>query len=175
MTFDNPHLAHQEAVPVSPPCVLVVDDAPTVRLYHGSILRGAGFDIAEAGNGFEALEMALNTSYDLMVVDVNMPQMDGYSLVTRLRSAEVRTSCPILMISTEAGDIDCDTAYRAGANLFLTKPVAPGLLQRVAKVLTAQLPSAWLEPREVQPIQISVPGSPGSPVHPLPLAVGDVS
>ena len=164
----NQDLARQNAVRISAPSVLVVDDAPTVRLYHGSILRAAGFDIAEAGNGFEALEMALNASFDLMIVDVNMPQMDGHSLVTRLRSCDVAMSCPIIMISTEAGDIDGDTAYRAGANLFLTKPVAPELLQRVARVLTAELPPGWLTPHAVQPIQVLS-------VHPLPTAVGDMS
>ncbi|NHC15283.1 response regulator [Motilibacter deserti] len=127
----------------SRPRALVVDDAPTVRLYHGEILRSAGFDVDEAGNGFEALELALATAYDLLVVDVNMPQMDGYELLTRLRSDEVALTCPVVTISTEADEPDADNAYRAGANLYLVKPVAPDLLEHVAGVLTSSLPAPW--------------------------------
>jgi len=163
VTSDILHLANQDSVLISAPRVLVVDDAPTVRLYHGSILRAAGLDIVEAGNGFEALELALNTCFDLMIIDVNMPHMDGHSLVTRLRSPDTAISCPIVMISTECGDLDGDTAYRAGANLFLTKPVAPELLKRVAQILTAPLPPGWLEPSGVQTCS----------VHPI--ASGDAS
>jgi len=122
--------------------VLIVDDAPTVRMYHRSILQAAGFETVEAGNGFEALELALVGKYDLMVVDVNMPQMDGFALVERLRSDEVGISWPIVMISTEAQDSDADSAYRVGANLFLIKPVEPDLLRRVADILTSPLPAA---------------------------------
>ncbi|NHC46765.1 response regulator [Motilibacter aurantiacus] len=122
---------------------LVVDDAPTVRLYHGEILRSAGFSVDEAGNGLEALELALSARYDLLVVDVNMPQMDGYELVRRLRAEEPGLDCPIVTISTEADDSDAETAYRAGANLYLVKPVAPGLLEQVASLLTTPLPAPW--------------------------------
>ncbi len=115
---------------------LVVDDAPTVRLYHGEILRSAGFEVDEAANGFEALELTLVTAYHLLVVDVNMPQMDGYTLVERLRSPDVGLTVPVVTISTESGEADADAAYRAGANLYLVKPVAPDLLRMVAEVLT---------------------------------------
>lgn len=107
---------------------LVVDDAPTVRMYHGEILRSAGFVVDEAGNGFEALELVLTTDYDLLVVDVNMPQMDGYALVQRLRADAVAVATPVITISTEAEDTDADAAYRAGANFYLIKPVTPELL-----------------------------------------------
>ena len=119
------------------PRVLVVDDAATVRLYHTKLLADAGFAVAEAANGLEAVEAALATAFDLFVVDVNMPKMDGYTCVETLRSETVGTAAPILMISTEDRPGDADRAYAAGGNLYLVKPVSVERLVRIARVLTA--------------------------------------
>ncbi|WP_433791670.1 response regulator [Actinoplanes sp. CA-252034] len=117
--------------------VLVVDDAATVRLYHTSLLSDAGFEVNEAANGLEAVEVALGTEYDLFVVDVNMPRMNGYACVEALRSETVGSVAPVVMISTEDRPGDADRAYQAGANLYLVKPVARDRLVRVATMLTA--------------------------------------
>nr|WP_296070911.1 response regulator [uncultured Actinoplanes sp.] len=119
------------------PKVLVVDDAATVRLYHSQLLGDAGFQVAEAANGLEAVEAALTTAYDLFVVDVNMPKMNGYTCVETLRSETVGTPAPVLMISTEDRPGDADRAYAAGANLYMVKPVGAERLVRVARMLTA--------------------------------------
>lgn len=118
------------------PAALVVDDAPTVRLYHGDVLRDAGFTVTEAANGYEGLEAATQMSFDLLVVDVNMPEMDGYALVRSLRDPRAGVAAPIVMISTEDSEADAERAYRAGANLYLVKPVAPEKLAMIAGVLT---------------------------------------
>jgi two-component system chemotaxis response regulator CheY len=118
--------------------VLVVDDAATVRLYHSQLLTAAGFEVAEAVNGLEALEAALRTDFGLFVVDVNMPTMDGYTCVAALRGETVATAAPIIMISTESQGRDADLAYAAGANLYLVKPVDSARLVRMAKLLTTQ-------------------------------------
>jgi two-component system, chemotaxis family, chemotaxis protein CheY len=115
--------------------VLVVDDAPTVRLYHTALLSDAGFHVEEAQNGLEAVEAAMATPFSLFLVDVNMPVMDGYTCVEALRSDTVGTSAPVLMISAEDQPGDAELAYRAGANLYLVKPVAPDRLVRVATML----------------------------------------
>ncbi|MEV6298802.1 response regulator [Actinoplanes sp. NPDC051861] len=120
----------------SKPRVLVVDDAATVRLYHTSLLSDAGFEVAEAANGLEAVEAAMTTSFDLFVVDVNMPKMNGYTCVETLRSETVGTAAPVLMISTEDRPGDADRAYQAGANLYLVKPVTGERLVRIATMLT---------------------------------------
>ena len=117
--------------------VLVVDDAATVRMYHTSLLSDAGFEVAEAANGLEAVEAAMSTAFDLFVVDVNMPKMNGYTCVETLRSETVGTPAPILMISTEDRPGDADRAFAAGANLYLVKPVTQERLARVARMLTA--------------------------------------
>ncbi|WP_433826792.1 response regulator [Actinoplanes sp. CA-015351] len=119
------------------PRVLVVDDAATVRLYHSSLLIEAGFQVDEAANGLEAVESAMATPFDLFVVDVNMPKMNGYTCVETLRSERVGTEAPVLMISTEDRPGDADRAYAAGANLYLVKPVAGDRLVRIATMLTS--------------------------------------
>jgi two-component system chemotaxis response regulator CheY len=119
--------------------ILVVDDAATVRLYHRSILSDAGFSVAEAANGYEALECALLDSYDLFVVDVNMPRMDGYTLVQELRRCDNTAATPILMLSSEAEESDADRGYAAGANLYMTKPAKAEDLILVARVLTGEV------------------------------------
>lgn len=116
--------------------VLVVDDAPTVRMYYKKILKDAGFEVDEAVNGLEALEKALVNEYDLYVVDINMPKLDGYSFVKRLRaSAEVKQA-PVIMVSTEAEEKDIELSYEAGANFYLVKPVKPEDLIKYAKIFT---------------------------------------
>lgn len=114
---------------------LVVDDATTVRLFHRAALEAAGFKVSEAMNGAEALERMLVAAPDLMVVDVNMPKMDGYTLLRRMRAEPALARVPAIMISTEAAPSDADQAFAAGANLYLVKPVKPPVLARYARML----------------------------------------
>src|SRR5512139_991291 len=83
--------------------VLVVDDSSLVRLYYRSALEKAGFSVEQAINGIEAMEKVLSEPFDLLIVDVNMPRMDGFTFLRSLRSgaADVAT-LPTLMISTES-------------------------------------------------------------------------
>ncbi|MGO9898207.1 MAG: response regulator [Solirubrobacteraceae bacterium] len=115
--------------------ILVVDDAATVRMYHRAILEKGNFDVAEAANGYEALEVTLERRFDLMLVDVNMPRMDGYTFVKSVREAGLNRETPIVMVSTEAGAADKTRGYVAGANAYLTKPVAEANLLRLARLL----------------------------------------
>ena len=115
--------------------ILVVDDAATVRMYHRSILEKGNFSVAEAANGYEALEVALERRFDLMFVDVNMPRMDGYTFVKSVREDGLNRETPIVMVSTEAGAADKTRGYAAGANAYLTKPVAEPKLLRLARLL----------------------------------------
>jgi two-component system chemotaxis response regulator CheY len=108
--------------------ILIVDDAATVRMYHRSILEEAGYLVDEAVNGVEALEKALSAHYDLYLVDVNMPKLDGYSFVRELRAHADIPQAPAVMVSTEAKASDQAKAYLAGANLYLIKPARPDIL-----------------------------------------------
>ncbi|MGV7030689.1 response regulator [Methylobacterium symbioticum] len=115
--------------------VLVVDDATTVRMYYRDVLESAGFTVEEAVNGFEGLEKAIAQSFDLLVVDVNMPKMDGYAFLRQGRALPELRAVPALMISTESAPQDRVRAYAAGANLYLVKPVQPQTLAEAARVM----------------------------------------
>ena len=119
--------------------ILVVDDASLVRLYYRTTLERAGFNVDEALNGVEALEKLLTTPVDLVIVDVNMPQMDGFSFVEALRRQELPlASTPALIASTERGPQDFDASRAAGANFYLVKPVSDELLVQYASMLSGK-------------------------------------
>jgi two-component system chemotaxis response regulator CheY len=119
------------------PRVLVVDDSSLVRLYYHEALTRAGFAVEQAINGLEALEKVLAASFDLIIVDVNMPRMDGLAFLHRVRATQAPTSTvPALVVSTEAGTQDAEAARQAGANFYLVKPVSQADVARHAAVLT---------------------------------------
>jgi two-component system chemotaxis response regulator CheY len=116
--------------------VLIVDDASLVRMYYREALERAGFDVDEALNGLEALEKLLIAPVDLLVVDINMPQMDGLTFLKALRRQEIElASIPVLMASTEAGTQDIHAAWQAGANFYLIKPISQDQLAEYAGIL----------------------------------------
>ncbi len=119
--------------------ILVVDDAATVRMYHRKILSDAGWHTDEASNGIEALERVLaqdaDKPFDLYVVDVNMPRMDGYGFVRELRRLDPVHQAPVLMVSTEAQSQDASAAFDAGANGYVVKPARPPELVLSAALL----------------------------------------
>jgi two-component system chemotaxis response regulator CheY len=120
-----------------PPRILIVDDGSLIRLYYRETLEAAGFEIAEAINGIEALEKVLSERFDLAIVDINMPKMNGMSFLRALRGQQGEAAAlPALVISSEAGERDAAAARAAGANFYLVKPVAPADLALHAAVLT---------------------------------------
>ena len=118
--------------------ILIVDDAATVRMYHREILEEAGYTVDEAINGIEALEKALVTPFDLYLVDVNMPILDGYSFIRELRGHADIPQAPAVMISTEAKANDQIKAYAAGANLYSVKPTRPEILLNHVRLLLGE-------------------------------------
>lgn len=117
--------------------VLTVEDASLVRMYYREALEGSGFDVDEALNGLEALEKLLTGPVDLLIVDVNMPQMDGLTFVKTLRrQAPEIASIPVLITSTESSPEDIQAARKAGANFYLIKPVSQEQLVLHARILS---------------------------------------
>jgi two-component system chemotaxis response regulator CheY len=114
---------------------LVIDDATLVRLYYRSALERAGFEVAEAFNGVEALEHLLGAHFDLLVVDVNMPQMDGLSFLRTLRARDLPwSSIPALVTSTESAPQRIAAANAAGANFYVVKPLRAEALVQYASL-----------------------------------------
>jgi two-component system chemotaxis response regulator CheY len=121
---------------VPAPRVLIVDDSSLVRMYYRAALEKAGFEVEQAMNGLEAMEKALAGRFDLLIVDVNMPKMDGFSFLRELRRCGApAASVPALVITTESGEQDVQEARIAGANFYLVKPVAESELQSYVAVL----------------------------------------
>jgi two-component system chemotaxis response regulator CheY len=119
-----------------PKRVLVIDDASLVRLYYRSALEGAGFFVGEALNGIEALEHLLAAPYDLLVVDVNMPQMDGLTFLKALRGKSLpMAAIPALVTTTETDPLRVAAARSAGANFYIVKPLSQETLVQYALLL----------------------------------------
>ena len=116
--------------------ILVVDDASLVRLYYRTTLEAAGFRVEEAMNGLEALEKLLTFPVHLLIVDINMPQMDGLTFLQAVRQKDrALASIPALVTSTESAEADFTAARVAGANYYLVKPIDQPRLREVADLL----------------------------------------
>ena len=113
--------------------ILIVDDARLVRSFYRSILEKRGYQVDEALNGLEALEKLLLGPVDLLIVDINMPKMDGLTFLRAVRKGETQMrSTPALMTSTEAKPQDKEEGRLAGANYYLVKPITEeALIQHV--------------------------------------------
>ncbi|RTL34336.1 MAG: response regulator [Burkholderiales bacterium] len=127
--------------------ILVIDDAATVRMYHRKLLGDAGWQTEEAVNGLEAVEKLIAAGsherpFDLYVVDVNMPKLDGYGFVRELRRLPASQQAPVMMVSTEAQLQDASAAQEAGANCYLVKPARPAELVLTAALLLGDSPAA---------------------------------
>jgi two-component system, chemotaxis family, chemotaxis protein CheY len=121
--------------------ILVIDDAGLVRMYYRDALERAGYEVDEALNGLEALEKLLAAPADLLIVDVNMPQMDGLSFLKVLRRQDLPIcGIPALVVTTEAGPEDRAAAQAAGANFYLVKPVAPEVLIAHVDLMSGRAP-----------------------------------
>ncbi len=119
--------------------VMVVDDASTVRMYHKALLDELGVFVLEASNGVEALERALEQPVDLFLVDINMPKMDGFTLVNEIRSRDALKAVPVILISTESQENDRRQGVDVGANLYMVKPVNPEELQQTVTLMLGGL------------------------------------
>ncbi|MGB1110455.1 MAG: response regulator [Gammaproteobacteria bacterium] len=118
------------------PSVLVVDDSPSIRRMVTHTLKSAGFETLEAGDGLEALEIARDQTANLVITDVNMPHMDGISLVSELRALPNYRFKPILILTTESSRERKAQGKAAGATGWIVKPFDPvQLLDVTHKVL----------------------------------------
>jgi two-component system, chemotaxis family, chemotaxis protein CheY len=125
-----------------PRTVLAVDDAMTMRKMVAFTLRGAGFDVIEAGNGLEGLKQLALKPVDLIITDVNMPQMDGIEFTRQARIALRGRAVPILILTTESDQSKKNEARAAGATGWIVKPFQQDqLLAVVGKVMPGAVPA----------------------------------
>jgi two-component system chemotaxis response regulator CheY len=116
--------------------ILIVEDSPTMRqLLVFALKRLKDVDIVEAQDGMDGLRKVTSDHFDLALVDINMPVMDGLKLISLIRGEESLSEMPICVITTEGAGEDRDRAMTLGANEYLTKPIQANKVLTVAKGL----------------------------------------
>jgi two-component system chemotaxis response regulator CheY len=116
--------------------ILAVDDSASMRQMVNFTLKGAGYTVVQATDGVEALEYARTNSVDLVLTDVNMPRMDGITLVRELRGLPTYRYTPMLVLTTESSQEKKMQGKQAGATGWIVKPFNPEqLLATIARVL----------------------------------------
>ena len=114
------------------PSVLIVDDDPFIRkLVHTTLEDVAGFELVEASDGREALDVARSAEPQLVFLDIDMPKLDGIEACRVLRGEDSTAGATIVMLTAAAGGEAKRQAEEAGADLFLTKPFSPLELLRL--------------------------------------------
>ncbi|HWC15619.1 MAG TPA: response regulator [Terriglobales bacterium] len=103
--------------------VILADDSISVRKFVGRMLEKAGYRVRLAGDGLEALEIALQTPCDLIITDLEMPRTNGYELMMHLRQNPETKNIPVMVVTSRAGAKHRERAIKEGASAFLTKPV----------------------------------------------------
>lgn len=108
--------------------ILVVDDDEMVLMALEELLKGEGYEIETASGGVEALLKLEKGHYDLLMLDVIMPEMDGFELCKQIREKEMCKETPIVFLTAKTRDEDRIRGLEAGSNLFLSKPISPDKL-----------------------------------------------
>ncbi len=119
--------------------VLVVEDSATMRSFVASTLEDEGaFEVVQVTSGFQALKLLPTSKFDLVITDVNMPDINGLELIKFMRANATYKETPLVIISTEGREKDRDKGLGLGANAYLVKPFAPeALLELVRRYLPA--------------------------------------
>ncbi len=116
--------------------ILIVEDSPTMRqLLAFALKRLRGAEIVEAQDGMDGLRKVTADEFDLALIDINMPVMDGLKLIHLIRQEPDLAEMPIVVITTEGAQEDRDRAMALGANEYLTKPIQANRVLAVAKAL----------------------------------------
>lgn len=116
--------------------ILAVDDSASMRQMVAFTLKGAGYDVVEAVDGVDALNKAKQQSVNLVITDVNMPNMDGITLIAELRKLPNYKFTPLLMLTTESAPEKKQAGKAAGATGWIVKPFNPDqLVATIKKVI----------------------------------------
>lgn len=117
--------------------ILIIDDSAVFRKVLNIHLKTAGFEISEASDGIEALKKVAAEDFNLIVCDVNMPNMDGLTFVSKIRDDEKNKYIPIIMLTTESQEDKKRKGLETGAKAWLVKPFAPEqLLKAINKLIS---------------------------------------
>ena len=117
--------------------ILIVDDEPHMRRIAELSLRKGGYQILIATNGREALEVVARELPALIVMDVNMPEMDGFEALRQLKATPATAGIPVIMLTSRGQSVAREEAATSGAALYLTKPFSPSTLANETRRLIA--------------------------------------
>lgn len=121
-----------------PKRVLIAEDEPNIAESLTFLLERAGFEVSVEANGVRALEAATSSAPDVLVLDMMLPDMDGYEILRRLRASEDAVSLPVLMLTAKGQPRDRETALACGADMFMTKPFANSEIVAAVESLAAR-------------------------------------
>jgi two-component system chemotaxis response regulator CheY len=113
--------------------VLLVEDSATMRAFVSAALEADGFAVTTTASGFEALKILPRSRFDLIITDLNMPDITGLELIRFVRESPVHGKVPLVIISTDGAERDRDRGLKLGADADLVKPFAPEALVEVAR------------------------------------------
>ncbi len=114
--------------------ILIAEDSSTMRSLIGSTIAAMGdYDVVEAENGFEALRILPREMVDMVITDINMPDINGLELISFIRSNDNYKSLPLVIVSTEGSEKDRQKGLALGADAYLVKPFVPEELQNLIR------------------------------------------
>ena len=124
-----------------PKRVLVIDDSSTMRsLIAASVEEIKDYEAVEASNGFEALKMLPAMTFDLIITDINMPEINGLEIVSFVRNHPSYKDIPMIIVSTEQSEEDRKKGLALGATAYVTKPFEPEQLKKVVQRVMKERP-----------------------------------
>jgi CheY-like chemotaxis protein len=140
-----------DSMTASPPKILTVDDSKTVRRILANLFVPLGCVVCEAANGEQGLAVAALEKPDLIILDYNMPVMDGLTMLQRLREDAAMRHTPVILLTAEAGAKNIAAAARLGARDYIVKPFQDEvLLAKVARIISIE-PRSTVQPTNEQP------------------------
>jgi two-component system chemotaxis response regulator CheY len=113
--------------------IMTVDDSASVRMMVAFTLKESGYNVIEAVNGIDALEKLESSDISLIIADINMPEMDGISMVKKIRGHKEHRFIPIIMLTTESHESIRERGREAGATGWIVKPFKPEQLLGVTR------------------------------------------
>jgi two-component system chemotaxis response regulator CheY len=119
-----------------PKHILIVDDSKTIRNLVAFIMKKEGFKVTMAEDGMDGLEKLYSADHiDLIISDINMPRMDGFTFIKTVREQEAYRDVPIAVLSTEGKEEDIQQGISLGANLYMVKPAQPDKMVKNVRML----------------------------------------
>ena len=120
------------------PHILIVDDEPNIVMSLEFLMRKSGYQVSIARNGTEALDAVDRTAFDVVLLDVMMPDVDGYQVCRHLRQRPDRAGTRVIFLSAKSKDADIQKGYDAGADLYIPKPFSTRqLMEKVKELIQA--------------------------------------